>query len=93
MRRLSKLIQLYRAIVGWGALQTPWKYLETEMTAQLKAKATSTELPPVLEGMDTVALDELLRTLSAAKSLGYDPEFDYRRFPLSKFDDPYILTC
>ncbi|KAI6249581.1 hypothetical protein HI914_01721 [Erysiphe necator] len=66
-------------IVGWGALQTPWKYLKSEMTEQLKAKATSTELPPLLDGMDAGAMRELLKTLSAAKSLGYDPENDYHR--------------
>ncbi|RKF53666.1 hypothetical protein OnM2_103037 [Erysiphe neolycopersici] len=67
------------AIVGWGALQTPWKYLKSEMTAQLKAKATSTELPSVLEGMNTEALGEFFKTLYAAKSIGYDPELDYHR--------------
>ncbi|CCU78377.1 unnamed protein product [Blumeria hordei] len=68
------------AIAGWTALQIPWKYLHPSvMTEQLKAKATKSELPPPLPGMDMQSLADLFRTFRESKKNGYDPENDYHR--------------
>ncbi|CAD6505124.1 BgTH12-00619 [Blumeria graminis f. sp. triticale] len=68
------------AIVGWGALQIPWKYLHPSvMTNRLKAQAMTTELPPPLPGMDVESLADLYRVMDESKKYGYDPENDYHR--------------
>ncbi|CAD6505129.1 BgTH12-00624 [Blumeria graminis f. sp. triticale] len=68
------------AIVGWTALQIPWKYLHpSAMTEQLKAKAAKSELPPPLPGMDMQSLADHYRTMGESKVYGYNPENDYHR--------------
>jgi hypothetical protein len=52
------------------------------MSGDLKAHATSKDMPPLLPGMHEGAAVEFLACLGGASLYGYDPEVDYRKCPL-----------
>jgi hypothetical protein len=52
------------------------------MSGDLKAHATSKDMPPLLPGMHEGAAAEFLACLGGASLYGYDPEVDYRKWPL-----------
>lgn len=68
-----------RRIAGWGGIITPWRYRKSTITQELKDKINSSELPPLMDGMNKEALIEFFRTFRASVSHGYDPENDYHR--------------
>jgi hypothetical protein len=65
-----------RMVVAWTALQFPWKY--RSLSDELKAKFTSSDLPPFAEGMDHEGMVNFFTTLELAKDYEYDIENDYR---------------
>ncbi|TQS35027.1 hypothetical protein Golomagni_04567 [Golovinomyces magnicellulatus] len=67
-----------RRIAGWGAIIIPWRYRKSTITQELKDKINSSELPPLMDGMNKEALFEFFRTVKASVQYGYDPENDYR---------------
>src|SRR6266496_4236883 len=52
------------------------------MSSDLKAHATSKDMPPLLPGMHEGAAVEFLACLGGASLYGYNPEVDYRKWPL-----------
>ena len=65
------------------------------MSAENRALALSHDMPPLVKGMDEIALGEFLHMLSATGEFGYDPETDYRKSPLnslvSTFRHPDVM--
>ncbi|KAI6247634.1 hypothetical protein HI914_04365 [Erysiphe necator] len=66
-------------IVAWGAIQVPWKFLETEQAEILRAKAATFNPPPTIDGMNPEILKQVEKSVYAARLFGYDPENDYHR--------------
>jgi hypothetical protein len=74
--RVNVLI-IYSKIVGWTALQFPWKI--RPITEEMKAMANSHDLPPALDGMNMDALEAVFEMLGYCSHFGYNPDTDYRK--------------
>jgi hypothetical protein len=79
----GRLTSQTRKLAGWTALQFPWKWCnegdERYMNADNRALALSHDMPPLVKGMDKVAMEEFFHALTATSEFGYDPETDYRK--------------